>query len=340
MEDAKSGLRGRPARRPALDRRALAGSLLLAVLAVGLGGCGPYLGTTAASFLRRVRTDPDPNLRYAAYMKLADPNCFDSDAQKDEAVKTLVGKLENGFEPVATRAVIINTLGDLRRPGARDAVRKAIVESEETVVRVQACRALGKVGKPEDATVLARVMATDTFEDCRIAAIEALGELKANDPRITRVLVLGMQHDDPATRLASLNALRAITGKDLGIEPEPWVKLLTPDLAPKALIAGKAGAPGLKDPATVTASATGTVPEGVLHPRSRPSPNTTPSSGSSYPPRLNPMLDPLVGEDGAAGGNRPLRIRADAPPPMTTKPVADGDYPTSNPNLQPPSAPR
>ena len=42
----------------------------------------------------------------------------------------------------------------------------------EGVVRVQACLALGKVGLPEDATVLARVMTLDVLEDCRIAAIE------------------------------------------------------------------------------------------------------------------------------------------------------------------------
>ena len=32
------------------------------------------------------------------------------------------------------------------------------------------------------------------------------------------MLVAGMEHDDPAIRLASLKALRKITGKDLGVD--------------------------------------------------------------------------------------------------------------------------
>ena len=122
---------------------------------------------------------------------------------------------------MATRAVICKTLGELRARNAREAILKATSDGEG-VVRVQACLALGKVGLPEDATVLARVMTVDVLEDCRIAAIEGLGELKSTDPRILEVLVNGMEHDDPAIRLASVKALRATTGKDLGLESAPW----------------------------------------------------------------------------------------------------------------------
>ena len=55
------------------------------------------------------------------------------------------------------------------------------------LVRAEACRALGKVGRPEDATILARVMTVDTLGDCRVAAIEGLGELKSHDQRIIAV---------------------------------------------------------------------------------------------------------------------------------------------------------
>src|SRR4051812_14184219 len=194
MEDAFQ-IRPRTARR--LGWSLLAGAAVLAA------GCSNYVGTTAASFLRRVREEPDPNLRYVAYTKLARPNCYDSPQQKAEAVKILIGKLEQGKEPLATRAVIVNTLGALGDPAARDMIVK-LVSDPEAVLRVQACRALGKVGKPEDATVLARVMTVDTLEDCRIAAIDALGDLKSTDPRILQMLVAGMRHEDPATRFASL----------------------------------------------------------------------------------------------------------------------------------------
>jgi len=200
-------------------------SVLLAfsLAASCLVGCSGFHGTTAASFLRKVREDPDPNTRYIAYHKLASPLCYEDEAQIKEAVTTLVNKLEHGSEPVATRAVICKTLGELRDPAARDALLKCVSDSEG-MIRAQACRSLGLVGKPEDATTLARIMNVDTLEDCRIAAIEGLGSLRSKDPRILSVLVEGMEHNDPAIRLASLNALRATTDQDLGVEAGPWRK--------------------------------------------------------------------------------------------------------------------
>jgi HEAT repeat protein len=185
-------------------------------------GCTtPYLGTTAASYLGKVRESRDPNVRYLAYSRLASPRCYDDDKQKDVAVKVLVENLQSEREPLATRAVICRTLGDLHRPEARDALIKATGDPD-AVVRAEACRAIGKVGRSEDASLLARIMKVDTDGDCRIAAMEGLGDLKSNDPRIAALLVEGMEHENPAIRLASLKALRKITGKDLGVDPKPW----------------------------------------------------------------------------------------------------------------------
>ena len=152
---------------------------------------------------------------------------YENKAQKDEAVETLVAKYQENKEPIAIRAVIIRSLGTLGDQRARHTVIKA-VNDPEAVIRVEGCRALGKVGIPEDATILARIMTVDTLEDCRVAAIEGLGWLKSNDPRINRILLEGMDHDDPAIRYECLNVLRRITGKDLGVDPAPCAELLEP----------------------------------------------------------------------------------------------------------------
>jgi HEAT repeat protein len=202
-------------------------SLLLA--AVAACGCSTYVGTTAASFLGHVRKNPDPNVRYVAYSKLASPEAYDAPEEKDEAVRTIMDKFENGREPVATRAIICRTLGELRDPRARELLLRA-VSNPEPVIKIEACRALGKVGRPEDATVLAQVMSLDNLEDARIAAIEGLANLKTKDPRIYHVLLDGMDHEDPAIRLASLNALRKLTGTDHGTETAAWHRELKPML--------------------------------------------------------------------------------------------------------------
>jgi hypothetical protein len=204
---------------------------LVATIAIAtLAGCSTYIGTTSKSFLHEARENVDPNIRYVAYAKLGSPSIYESAAQKDEAVQLLVTKLREGKEPVAVRAVIVRSLGNLGDRRARKEIIKAVNDVDNAVIRLEACRALGKVGEPEDATQLARIMTVDKLEDCRIAAIEGLGLLKANDVRIYGVLLDGMDHDDPAIRFECLRSLRAITGKDFGVDPAAWRRGLEPML--------------------------------------------------------------------------------------------------------------
>jgi HEAT repeat protein len=206
-----------------------------------------FRGTTAASFLRTIEQEKDPNVRYAAYDSLSSPRCFDDEAQKERAAHTLVEKLKSGHEPNATRAVICRTLGQLRKPEAREAMLRA-VEDEDNLVRAEACRALGKVGRTEDATILARVMTVDVAAECRVAAIDSLGELKAKDRRISEFLVSGMEHEEPVIRVASMNALKSISGKDLGVDPLVWKKYIE-SLPDEKLAAGTASTPPPTPPA-------------------------------------------------------------------------------------------
>ena len=199
--------------------------LLVLVCAVApFAGCAGAVGTTSASMIRKVKESPDPNIRYLAYAKLASPRVYDDEAQKAEAATLLAANLTDGNEPEASRVVLCHTLGELKRPEARSAILRVIGDPSSPAVRAAACRALGKVGQPEDALILAKVMTMESDADCRIAAIEALGTLKSPDPRIDAVLVDGMESTDPAIRLASLQSLRATSGQDLGLEPEPWRK--------------------------------------------------------------------------------------------------------------------
>ena len=71
----------------------------------------------------------------------------------------------------------------------------------------------------------------DKLEDCRIAAIEAIGSLKSPEPRIYQILIEGMDHEDPAIRYQCLQSLRTITEKDYGVDPEAWRRELQPILA-------------------------------------------------------------------------------------------------------------
>jgi hypothetical protein len=212
--------------------RAVRRSILLSSLGLAaIAGCTPYIGTTYQSFIRQVRENPDPNIRYIAYAKLGTPGLYESKAQKEEAVKILMARFQAAKEPVAIRATIVRSLGNLRDKRARGVVLSALSDKDNAVIRVEACRALGKVGLPEDATTLARIMMIDTLEDCRVAAIESIGQLKAQDARIYQLLLDGMDNDDPAIRLECLRSLRTLTNKDYGVDTAAWKRELEPAIA-------------------------------------------------------------------------------------------------------------
>ena len=226
-------------RRPRRSRstRLRVGPWTLTIAAVLLAGCGGvgFIGTTASSFLRRVRESDDPNIRYAAINRLGDPSCYEDEGQKADAAKTLAESYLAGKDSIASRAAICRTLGQIGHPEALTALRKAALDPEP-IVRAEACRALGKVGTEEDATILARIMTTDTSRDCRVAAIDGLAEMAPEDPRIGISLVEGMKNPDPAIRAASYEALQQTTGQDLGFEIDKWEELATSRLGDDAPI--------------------------------------------------------------------------------------------------------
>ena len=200
----------------------------------------------AASFMTTVEQSKDPNARYAAYDKLSHPGIYESDEQKDRAVALLTEKLSKGREPQISRALICRTLGVLGRPAARTNILAA-ANDEDALVRAEACRALGRVGKPEDATILCQVMQLDSTIECRVAAVESLGDLKAPDRRVNELLVQGMEDDQPAIRVASLESLRKISGSDLGVEALAWKKWVENSVPKPAQPTATAAAPS--DPA-------------------------------------------------------------------------------------------
>lgn len=191
------------------------------MLLPALCGCANYLGTTALSFMKHAQESPDPNVRNLAYAKLADQLTYTSPDQKEQAVAVLTTQLIDKGEPVASRAQICRTLGELALPSARPALIRS-VDDESALVRAEACRALGKLGNPDDAALLSRVMAADTDQDCRLAAINALGGLETKDLRVMEQLIDGMTHVDPAIRLSSYRAIKQLTGKKLDPNPEAW----------------------------------------------------------------------------------------------------------------------
>lgn len=205
-----------------MDVERLRTRLALGLVLAGVAGCASVTGpTTATSFMMQIERSPDPNVRFKAYRALGSARVYDGNDQRAAAAKLLLANLDPAKEPLASRAMICRTLGDLGDPSAREAMVR-LVRDPDPLIRAEAYRALGKVGRAEDATVLMQAMTLDLDDHCKAAAVEALGSIKQPDPRTEGYLVRALDNDDPRIRFAALKSIRKLSGKDLGAKPEPW----------------------------------------------------------------------------------------------------------------------
>ena len=113
-------------------------------------GMGSRCGTTAASFLRdTIEESRDPNVRYAAYDSLASPDATTTRSSGPGRRKSSVDQAE-GDRQGADR----DPRRDLPDPGGAPPSRRsttfilAATNDDDPLVRAEACRASGRVGRP------------------------------------------------------------------------------------------------------------------------------------------------------------------------------------------------
>ena len=194
----------------------------------------------------------------------------------------MIDKYDNGREPIASRAIICRTLGELRHPRARPVLIKA-VSSPDAVVKIEAGRALGKVGRAEDATVLCTGHDARQPGGCADRRDRRTG--RAQDQRSANPVdarrIDGKRGSGNPACLARRHATS--DAKDFGTDPADWRRELKPTL----VAAGQPGAAGGAAPAT--AAATPEVlpaeygrPDGATTPRGKPMKPTREQRGSAW----------------------------------------------------------
>lgn len=250
-EATPSGLRPR-----ALQVRVRVAIAITAGLALAASsGCRSHADVFAKT-IEDAQRSPLPDARGESFAKLGQSRFIISPQERQQAIAALVAALRGKSEPAGNRAEICRSLGELGGPQAREALLTVVNNSdEEAIVRGEACRALGRTGAPEDATILARIMVLDRDLDTRLAAIHGLTGLKTRDDRILATLVTGMENEDPAIRLASLEALKAAAGKDLGLKSDSWRGWLDAKRKSQAADQGASSNPSASSPSSPSATA-------------------------------------------------------------------------------------
>ncbi|MGB7328825.1 MAG: HEAT repeat domain-containing protein [Rubripirellula sp.] len=145
--------------------------------------------------------------------------------------------IENDQSPEMRRLAV-------RAAGAlKDASSLALVEAglddESMKVRMEACESLGRRPGDEAARLLAATLGSETSQDVKHTAIEALAKHKS--PIALDSLRVALADRNPATRDLAIASLRGVTGKNYGSNPDVWIAALDgkPTAEPETRIADR-----------------------------------------------------------------------------------------------------
>ena len=130
--------------------------------------------------------------------------------------------LENDQSAEMRRLAVLAS-GNLTSTDAISLVEKGL-DDDSVKVRMEACRALGKIDSTDSSRLLASMVGKESNQDVRHSAISALA--KHNSQVSIDSLKLALADRNPATRDLTVKALRGVTGKEIGNDPEAWIAAL------------------------------------------------------------------------------------------------------------------
>lgn len=199
------------------------GALVLISIVSCLAGCQSAVEIASYNpFRRAVNTSYEtPAKRIAAaeaVAKLADGT---DSAEQQELVKNLAMKLPGESDPLV-REAILKACSAYRTPLARKALIAGL-QDQNLYVRQTCCNKLGSSQVVEAIDELARVAQADEVFEVRLAAAKALG--KTGSPNAHKGLVAVLEDPNPAMQLTGVEAMRNLTGRDLGNNVAAYVAM-------------------------------------------------------------------------------------------------------------------
>jgi hypothetical protein len=159
-----------------------------------------------------------PAMRMASIREFG-PRGREADAaEQDRICEQLAQQIRSEPDPIVRRA-IQETIGEFNTPLA-SAVILAGLNDDDRDVRVTCCRLLAKRNDPAAVGPLSQIVATDADLDVRLAAVDALGEMKT--PAAIQGLAAALKDRDPALQFAGVQSMKKVSGEDLGNDVEAW----------------------------------------------------------------------------------------------------------------------
>jgi len=161
-----------------------------------------------------------PAMRVAAVRETAALADRADAAEQARLTDQLAMQIRTEPDPLVRQA-IQETIAEFSTPLALD-VLIAGLEDDDLDVRLTCCRKLGKRPEPRVIQALSNVLQTDDELDVRLAAVDALGQIPSTES--VAALAAALKDRDPAMQYAGVEALKTISGQNLGNDVEAWLQ--------------------------------------------------------------------------------------------------------------------
>ncbi|MEO1498220.1 MAG: HEAT repeat domain-containing protein [Planctomycetota bacterium] len=189
--------------------------ILLSATLLAASGCqsgGPRMAGLNPFYRPELTSITTPAERVKSLRALAEDASAATPEQAEKLVVDLVRQLETEPDPLLRQA-LIETAVAFDTPLARKTPVAGLQDADPYVRRV-CCSILERSPTPEGLAALAGVAQQDADLDVRLAAVQALGT--QDSPAGRSALVAALEDRDPAMQFAGVQAMRRVTGQDLG----------------------------------------------------------------------------------------------------------------------------
>ncbi len=207
------------------------GLLMLGISLLTCAGC------TAWPFAEKQRTSIiTPSMRVSTVREIGARADQADGPEQQRLSDQLAGQIRTEPDPLVRRA-IQEAAAEIDTP-LTQAILLAGLNDTDRDVRITCCQKLGERGVDTSVGSLRSVLENDEEIDVRLAAVDALGQIRTTAS--VQALSLALHDRDPAMQYAGVQAMKIASGQNFGNDVEAWREYAdgdTPQILPPASVA-------------------------------------------------------------------------------------------------------
>ncbi len=176
-----------------------------------------------------------PPMRLSAVRELG-AQVEDADQlEQQQITETLASQIRTESDPLVRRT-IQEEVGKINVPLAQEMLLAGLNDTDSDV-RIVCCHMLGDRANELTIVPLQQVVQQDDDIDVRLAAVDALGNIRSS--RSVQALAIALADRDPAMQYAAVEAMKMASGQDFGNNVQEWrqyAKSENPEVLPAATL--------------------------------------------------------------------------------------------------------